>query len=68
MCIRDSDKALAESDTFRASYEKDAEGKRLIDTAKKLEALPRHTSIHAAGVVISKDPLTDIIPLALSND
>ena len=62
------DKALKESDAFRSSYNKDAEGKRLIDTARKLEALPRHTSIHAAGVVISKDPLTDIIPLALSND
>lgn len=62
------DKALKESDAFRSSYHKDAEGKRLIDTARKLEALPRHTSIHAAGVVISKDPLTDIIPLALSND
>ncbi|MFO3667955.1 DNA polymerase III subunit alpha [Anaerococcus kampingiae] len=62
------DKALAESDSFRASYHKDAESKRLIDTARKLEGLPRHTSIHAAGVVISKDPLTEIIPLALSND
>lgn len=62
------DKALEESEDFRASYHKDADGKRLIDTARKLEGLPRHTSIHAAGVVISKDPLTDIIPLALSND
>ncbi|WP_311538024.1 DNA polymerase III subunit alpha [uncultured Anaerococcus sp.] len=62
------DKALAESDSFRASYHKDSESKRLIDTARKLEGLPRHTSIHAAGVVISKDPLTEIIPLALSND
>ncbi len=62
------DKALVESDSFRASYHKDAESKRLIDTARKLEGLPRHTSIHAAGVVISKDPLTEIIPLALSND
>ena len=62
------DKALEESDSFRASYHKDAESKRLIDTARKLEGLPRHTSIHAAGVVISKDPLTEIIPLALSND
>lgn len=62
------DKALAESDSFRSSYHKDAESKRLIDTARKLEGLPRHTSIHAAGVVISKDPLTEIIPLALSND
>lgn len=62
------DKALEKSDAFRSSYHSDADSKRLIDTARKLEGLPRHTSIHAAGVVISKDPLIDIIPLALSND
>ena len=62
------DRALKESDKFREAYESDAESKRLIDTARKLEALPRHTSIHAAGVVMSKEILTDIVPLALSND
>lgn len=62
------DRALEESDKFRESYENDAESKRLIDTARKVEALPRHTSIHAAGVVMSKEILTDIVPLALSND
>lgn len=62
------DRAMEESPKFREAYENDIESKRLIDTAKKLEALPRHTSIHAAGVVISKEVLTDIVPLALSND
>lgn len=62
------DRALEESDKFREAYHSDAESKRLIDTARKVEALPRHTSIHAAGVVISKEILTDIVPLALSND
>ncbi len=62
------DRALDESSKFREAYEKDAESKRLIDTARKLEALPRHTSIHAAGVVMSKEVLTDIVPLAISND
>lgn len=62
------DRALEESDKFREAYENDAESKRLIDTARKVEALPRHTSIHAAGVVMSKEILTDIVPLALSND
>lgn len=62
------DRALEESDKFREVYESDAESKRLIDTARKVEALPRHTSIHAAGVVMSKEILTDIVPLALSND
>ena len=62
------DRALEESDKFKEAYESDAESKRLIDTARKVEALPRHTSIHAAGVVMSKEILTDIVPLALSND
>ena len=62
------DRALEESPKFKEAYDKDAESKRLIDTAKKLEALPRHTSIHAAGVVISKQVLTDIVPLSISND
>ncbi|WP_296142015.1 DNA polymerase III subunit alpha [uncultured Anaerococcus sp.] len=62
------DRALKESDKFKEAYESDAENKRLIDTARKVEALPRHTSIHAAGVVMSKEILTDIVPLALSND
>ena len=62
------DRAMDESSKFREAYETDAESKRLIDTARKLEALPRHTSIHAAGVVMSKEILTNIVPLALSND
>ena len=62
------DRALEESDKFKEAYESDAESKRLIDTARKVESLPRHTSIHAAGVVMSKEILTDIVPLALSND
>ena len=35
----------------------------LIDMAKKLEGLPRHASTHAAGVVISKEPITEYVPL-----
>ena len=62
------DKAFASSSKFKEIYDSDVEAKRLIDTARKVEGLPRHTSIHAAGVVISKEVLTDIIPLALSND
>lgn len=62
------DKAFDSSSKFKEIYESDVEAKRLIDTARKVEGLPRHTSIHAAGVVISKEVLTDIIPLALSND
>ena len=42
--------------------------KKIIDLAKKLEGLPRHASVHAAGVVISKNPLTDYVPVQILND
>ena len=62
------DKALDSTEKLAYEYQNDVETKRTIDTARNIEALPRHTSIHAAGVVISKEILTDIVPLALSND
>lgn len=62
------DKALENTEKLAYEYENDVETKRMIDTARNIENLPRHTSIHAAGVVISKEILTDIVPLALSND
>lgn len=62
------DKAMESVEKLRYEYENDRETTRIIKTAKKIESLPRHTSIHAAGVVISKSILTDIVPLAVSND
>ncbi len=47
-------------------YQTNPDAKRIIDAAKKLEGVARHASVHACGVVISKDPLTDIVPLQLS--
>lgn len=44
-------------------YNQDAQVKQLIDSAKKLEGLTRHASTHAAGIVISREPLTDLVPL-----
>jgi len=44
-------------------YRKDADGKAIIDMAKKIEGCARHISVHAAGVVISPTPLTDYVPL-----
>lgn len=44
-------------------YKNDPDGKRLIDTAKKLEGVARHSSTHACGVVITKDPLEKHVPL-----
>ena len=61
------DKALDSSKDFRTLYDSSSEVRRLIDLSKKLEGLPRHSSTHAAGVVIAPRPLTDFIPMMLSN-
>ena len=60
------DKAMKESADFRRAYEERPEVKRLIDLARKLEGLPRHSSTHAAGVVIARNPLTDYVPVSIS--
>jgi len=52
-----------EDKEFKAWYESEANVRRLVDMALAIEGLPRHTSIHAAGVVISKEPLTTYVPL-----
>jgi DNA polymerase-3 subunit alpha len=57
------DRAIAEVPELRAAYESDDLARRLIDTAKSLEGVARHASTHAAGVVISKDPLVHHVPL-----
>jgi len=57
------DKTLQQIKEFKEIYESDDEIKRLIDIAKKLEGVARHASTHACGVVISKDPLHDLVPL-----
>ncbi len=62
------DKALKESQEFRAAYQESMEVRRLVDLARKVEGLPRHSSTHAAGVVIAKHPLTDYVPVQLSDE
>ena len=57
------EKALEVSSDLRSSYEKGVQTKRLIDVAMAVEGLQRHTSTHAAGVVISKEPITNYVPL-----
>ncbi|MBU0686955.1 MAG: DNA polymerase III subunit alpha [Candidatus Margulisbacteria bacterium] len=57
------DFALGSQKDLKKLYDKDANVKRLLDTAKSLEGKVRHASVHAAGVVISRDPLTDYCPL-----
>jgi DNA polymerase-3 subunit alpha len=58
--------ALAESAELRELYEGDPQAKKLIDTARKLEGVCRHASTHAAGVVITEEPLTEYVSLQLS--
>ena len=54
---------LEKVDEFKEKYETDEMAKRLIDLGKKLEGVARHASTHACGVVISANPLTDMVPL-----
>ena len=61
------DKALKESADFKRLYEESEENRRLIDFARDVEGLPRHSSTHAAGVVIARNPLTDYVPVQISD-
>jgi len=58
-------KALEASNELNDIYCRDEAVRNLIDSARKLEGLVRHASTHAAGVVISRDPLTEYVPLQL---
>ena len=57
------EEAISETPELQEMYGADAEVQKLIDTAKGLEGITRHSSTHAAGVVISKEPLDDVVPL-----
>ena len=61
------DEALKQSPQLRAQIESDPRYVDLMEVAKRLEGLARHASTHAAGVVISPEPLTNIVPLYKSN-
>ncbi|MCC8081940.1 MAG: DNA polymerase III subunit alpha [Lachnospiraceae bacterium] len=62
------DKALKMNPELRGLYESDPEVTKLIDMAKRLEGLPRHTSVHAAGVVISQKSVDEYVPLSRGAD
>ena len=61
-------RALKESLEFKKLYEEDPQAKELIDASMRLEGLPRHTSMHAAGVVISQKEIDEYVPLSLGAD
>ncbi|MCJ7862155.1 MULTISPECIES: DNA polymerase III subunit alpha [Clostridia] len=62
------DKALGMNPELRKAYEEQDDIHRLIDLAKRLEGLPRHTSMHAAGVVISQKDVSEYVPLSRAQD
>ena len=62
------DKALGMSQELRTMYENDAQVHELIDMSRRLEGLPRHTSMHAAGVVISQKAVDEYVPLSRASD
>lgn len=62
------DRALKRSSDFKALYDNDDEARELIDMARKVEGMPRHASTHAAGVVITHDPVVSYVPLARNDE
>ena len=61
------EKALKMNPDLKKAYEEEGDTKRLIDTSLRLEGLPRHSSTHAAGVVICREPVMEYVPLS-AND
>ena len=61
-------KAIAQNQDLCKLYETDEQTKYLLDMAQKLEGLPRHTSIHAAGVVIAPEPVDHFVPLSKGSE
>lgn len=62
------DKALGLNPELKSKYDEDEHIKELIETARLLEGMPRHASTHAAGVVISKEPITEYVPLQKNDE
>ena len=62
------EKALEKDQDLRLMYEQDMDAKRIIDIGKKLEGSIRSTGIHAAGIIISGEPLTNFIPICNAKD
>lgn len=62
------DKALTMNPEFRTLYETNEQVKELVDMSRRLEGLPRHTSMHAAGVVISQKEVVEYVPLSRAQD
>ncbi|MBR3620179.1 MAG: DNA polymerase III subunit alpha, partial [Clostridia bacterium] len=62
------DSALSESEELKELYDSDKETRDIIDLASKVEGMPRHASTHAAGIVITADPVDSYVPLARNDE
>ena len=62
------DKAIAANPALKLQYDSDPRAKQLIDIAHKIEGMPRHATMHAAGVVITDRPVSDYVPLSKNDD
>ncbi|GAB6877428.1 DNA polymerase III subunit alpha [Thermaerobacter litoralis] len=62
------DQALESSPELKQAYDQQPVVRQLVDMARKLEGMPRHASVHAAGVVIGRDPLMEHVPLQRMQD
>lgn len=62
------DKALHSSPDFKKFYDTNEDVKFMVEIARKLEGLPRHASMHAAGVVIGREPIEEFVPLCKNGD
>ena len=62
------DQALETSNDLRQACERDPKIKRLLELSKQLEGLPRHSSVHAAGLVIAPQPLDELVPVQQTDD
>ncbi len=60
--------ALTQPSELREVYQRDPRLQELLDLARAVEGMPRHASVHAAGVVITREPLADLVPLQNSSD
>ncbi|MBE6768180.1 MAG: DNA polymerase III subunit alpha [Ruminococcaceae bacterium] len=62
------DKALETAPRLREKYDEDPAVRRLLDMARRVEGMPRHASLHAAGVVITARPVSEYVPLCLNGE
>ncbi len=62
------EKALVESEELKTLYDSDESVKELVDNARKVEGMPRHASTHAAGIVITDNPVSDYVSLARNDE